>query len=99
MREAAADLDFEEAARLRDEIKRLRQIELAVVDDPTIKRVMIAQDSKLRRAVSPPSPRARGEGRDEGQGLPAEAQSAKAGPRAKLGRPGMRGGFKKPRGR
>ena len=24
MREAAADLDFEEAARLRDEIKRLR---------------------------------------------------------------------------
>ena len=35
MREAAADLDFEEAARLRDEIKRLRQTELAVVDDPT----------------------------------------------------------------
>ena len=35
MREAAADLDFEEAARLRDEIKRLRQTEMAVVDDPT----------------------------------------------------------------
>ncbi len=53
MREAAADLDFEEAARLRDELKRLRQTELAVVDDPTAKRVMLAQDSKLRRAVSP----------------------------------------------
>ena len=37
MREAAADLDFEEAARLRDEIKRLRTTELAVVDDPTAK--------------------------------------------------------------
>ena len=38
MRAAAADLDFEKAARLRDEIKRLRAAELAVVDDPTAKR-------------------------------------------------------------
>jgi excinuclease ABC subunit B len=37
MRAAAADLDFEEAARLRDEIKRLRSTELAVIDDPTAK--------------------------------------------------------------
>jgi excinuclease ABC subunit B len=35
MREAAADLDFEEAARLRDEVKRLRASELAVWEDPT----------------------------------------------------------------
>src|SRR5712691_11803273 len=35
MREAAADLDFEEAARLRDEVKRLRATELAVWEDPT----------------------------------------------------------------
>jgi excinuclease ABC subunit B len=34
MREAAADLEFEEAARLRDEIKRLQTVELAVADDP-----------------------------------------------------------------
>ena len=34
MREAASDLDFEEAARLRDEIKRLRATELAVSDNP-----------------------------------------------------------------
>ena len=34
MREAAADLDFETAARLRDEIKRLKAAELAVMDDP-----------------------------------------------------------------
>jgi excinuclease ABC subunit B len=37
MRAAAADLDFEEAARMRDELKRLRATELAVVDDPTAK--------------------------------------------------------------
>ncbi|MBI1202090.1 MAG: excinuclease ABC subunit UvrB [Rhodopseudomonas sp.] len=52
MREAAADLDFEEAARLRDEIKRLRQTELAVVDNPTVRNVMLGQDSKLRRAAT-----------------------------------------------
>ena len=34
MREAAADLEFEEAARLRDEVKRLRETELAIADDP-----------------------------------------------------------------
>ena len=34
MRAAAADLEFEEAARLRDEIKGLRQMELAIADDP-----------------------------------------------------------------
>ena len=34
MRDAAADLDFETAARLRDEIKRLREKELAIADDP-----------------------------------------------------------------
>ncbi|MFE1598529.1 excinuclease ABC subunit UvrB [Methylobacterium sp. ID0610] len=34
MRAAAADLDFEEAARLRDELKRLQATELAIADDP-----------------------------------------------------------------
>jgi excinuclease ABC subunit B len=60
MRAAAADLDFEEAARLRDEIKRLRATELAVIDDPTAKAIAIA------RGGPSPSPRLRGEGRDEG---------------------------------
>jgi excinuclease ABC subunit B len=46
MRAAAADLEFEEAARLRDEIKRLRQMELAVASDP------LAQQSELERAAS-----------------------------------------------
>ncbi len=34
MREAAADLEFETAARLRDEIKRLQAVELTVAGDP-----------------------------------------------------------------
>ena len=34
MREAAANLDFEEAAHLRDEVKRLQAVELAIGDDP-----------------------------------------------------------------
>ena len=46
MRAAAADLDFEEAARLRDEIKRLRATELAVVDDPTAKVVRLPAKGK-----------------------------------------------------
>ncbi|MFZ0986651.1 MAG: excinuclease ABC subunit UvrB, partial [Xanthobacteraceae bacterium] len=46
MRAAAADLDFEEAARLRDEIKRLRATELAVIDDPTAKFVSPSTTTK-----------------------------------------------------
>src|SRR5208282_6486654 len=34
MREAAANLEFEEAARLRDEVKRLRGVEMTIMDDP-----------------------------------------------------------------
>jgi excinuclease ABC subunit B len=46
MRTAAADLEFEAAARLRDEIKRLRQMELAVADDP------LARQSELEQMRS-----------------------------------------------
>ncbi len=34
MRKAAENLEFEEAARLRDELKRLEAVELAIADDP-----------------------------------------------------------------
>ena len=34
MKEAASDLEFEEAGRLRDEVKRLQATELAIADDP-----------------------------------------------------------------
>jgi excinuclease ABC subunit B len=46
MRAAAADLEFEEAARLRDEVKRLRQMELAIADDP------LARQSELEQTRS-----------------------------------------------
>jgi excinuclease ABC subunit B len=96
MREAAADLDFEEAARLRDEIKRLRQTELAVLDNPTARDVMAAQTKGLG------SPRRSGASREGGPHKPDldemgialahEVKPARESPRSKLGRPGMRGG-------
>ncbi|TIW61479.1 MAG: excinuclease ABC subunit UvrB, partial [Mesorhizobium sp.] len=39
MRDAAANLDFEKAARIRDEIKRLREMELSISDDPLAREV------------------------------------------------------------
>jgi excinuclease ABC subunit B len=52
MRDAAADLDFEKAARLRDEIKRLKETELAVMDDPLARDTGIenTKDSRKRKA-------------------------------------------------
>jgi excinuclease ABC subunit B len=99
MREAAADLNFEEAARLRDEVKRLRATELAVIDDPTAKRIS-------------PSPGGGGSAREARRGGVSGARTAGPrkpnldemgpgpesapyrGPRSTMGRPGMRGGFK-----
>ncbi|MFS8113705.1 excinuclease ABC subunit UvrB [Rhizobium jaguaris] len=46
MRDAAADLDFEKAARLRDEIKRLKAAELAVMDDPMAREEARSIESK-----------------------------------------------------
>ncbi len=48
MRAAAADLEFEEAARLRDEVKRLKAVELAVMDDPLARDPSAAQDRRSR---------------------------------------------------
>ncbi|MEO1024068.1 MAG: excinuclease ABC subunit UvrB [Pseudomonadota bacterium] len=50
MRKAAEDLEFEEAARLRDEIKRLEAVELAVAADP------MARQSEIREAVEKGQP-------------------------------------------
>src|SRR5688572_21468563 len=43
MLEAAGNLEFEEAARLRDEIKRLRETELAIADDPLARQGEVAE--------------------------------------------------------
>ena len=45
MRKAAENLEFEDAARMRDEIKRLEAVELAVADDP------LARQSAVEEAV------------------------------------------------
>ena len=50
MRDAAADLEFEEAARLRDEVKRLEAVELAVSDDPLARQSAI--EAAAEEAVS-----------------------------------------------
>jgi excinuclease ABC subunit B len=56
MRNAAADLDFETAARLRDEIKRLKAAELAVMDDPMARQEAKAMEGggKKGKASSDP---------------------------------------------
>ena len=45
MRTAAADLDFEEAARLRDELKRLQATELMISDDPMARQSDVERDA------------------------------------------------------
>ncbi|WP_298438335.1 excinuclease ABC subunit UvrB [uncultured Jannaschia sp.] len=43
MRKAAENLEFEEAARLRDEVKRLEAVDLVVSDDPLARQSAVAQ--------------------------------------------------------
>ena len=46
MRKAAENLEFEEAARLRDEIKRLEAVDLAVADDPLARQQAVDRASE-----------------------------------------------------
>ena len=66
MKEAAGNLEFEQAARLRDEIKRLQAVELAVGDDPLARQTDVeavagafAGERKYGRAANLPSTRPR----------------------------------------
>ena len=49
MRKAAENLEFEEAARLRDEIKRLEAVDLAIADDPLARQSAV--DDAVEAAV------------------------------------------------
>ncbi len=85
MRTAAADLEFEEAARLRDEVKRLRQMELAIANDP------LARQSELERsAASADLSRPHKPSLDEMGPHNREIPLRKAKPRSKSGKPGTR---------
>jgi excinuclease ABC subunit B len=65
MKEAAGNLEFEEAARLRDEIKRLQTVELAIGDDPLARQTAIEAigggykgERKFGKAANTPATRA-----------------------------------------
>jgi excinuclease ABC subunit B len=66
MREAAADLEFETAARLRDEIKRLQETELAVADDPFARQsevdARVADQTGVKKEAAPRKPKRRRKG-------------------------------------
>ena len=85
MRTAAADLEFEEAARLRDEVKRLRQMELAIANDP------LARQSELERSASSVDlSRPHKPSLDEMGPHNREIPLRKAKPRSRSGKPGTR---------
>ena len=78
MHAAAADLEFEAAARLRDEIKRLRETELAIADDPLARQGDVEEKAgayrgerryavagKLPAGRKRPSPKPSGQGESE----------------------------------
>ncbi|MEM7732287.1 MAG: excinuclease ABC subunit UvrB [Pseudomonadota bacterium] len=54
MRKAAENLEFEEAARLRDEVKRLEAVDLAVADDPMARQsaVEAASEAAVGRSTA-----------------------------------------------
>src|SRR5205085_550321 len=59
MLDAAGNLDFEEAARLRDEIKRLRETELVLADDPLARQEDVeARAGAFSRGGKPGAPSA-----------------------------------------
>ncbi len=51
MRAAAGNLEFEEAARLRDEIRRLQATELAIADDPFARQSAVEESVEKFRAA------------------------------------------------
>ncbi|MAM60679.1 excinuclease ABC subunit UvrB [Maritimibacter sp. UBA3975] len=67
MRKAAENLEFEEAARLRDEVKRLEAVDLAVADDPMARQAAVEaageKATKGRSTAGRPGQRAGRKGR------------------------------------
>ncbi|MEG4798909.1 UvrB/UvrC motif-containing protein, partial [Microcoleus sp. LAD1_D1] len=49
-------LDFEKAARLRDEIKRLKAVELAAMDDPIARQEASSAEGARGKNLAPPPP-------------------------------------------
>nr|WP_295979258.1 excinuclease ABC subunit UvrB [uncultured Agrobacterium sp.] len=91
MRDAAADLDFEKAARLRDEIKRLKAAELATMDDPMAKeeaRTVEGGGKNNRRSRLPiSSPEGDAATNESGKSLFAKPALDEMGPGSDAGKP------------
>ena len=94
MREAAANLEFEEAARLRDELKRLQETELLVGADPMARQQSLedqagayAGERKYGRAANLPANRPHRPASDE-MG-PHNLGGGEAGPAARARKPGL----------
>jgi excinuclease ABC subunit B len=77
MRKAAENLEFEEAARLRDEVKRLEAVELAVADDPLARQSETIEEAVEEAVKMPSAARTR---RTRAPGLPARRQFDPPGP-------------------
>ncbi|MCJ7527670.1 MAG: excinuclease ABC subunit UvrB [Methyloceanibacter sp.] len=92
MRAAAADLEFEEAARLRDEVKRLRQMELAIANDPLARQYELdnARSSGAKRGSADEDPLSRPHKPtlDEMGPHNREIPLKRSRPRSKSGKPG-----------
>jgi excinuclease ABC subunit B len=82
MKEAAADLEFEEAGRIRDEIKRLQATELAIADDP------FARQEAIEEAAAAAAASRRPEREDEARtpGRAPASRGGRAGSRPARGR-------------
>ncbi|MGE0503141.1 MAG: excinuclease ABC subunit UvrB [Rhizobiaceae bacterium] len=93
MRDAAADLDFETAARLRDEIKRLTELELSVSDDPLAREVESQSPSSGREKGKHNKGVARHRTADEQERFRKLDEDRAAEAAAKAARPNM---FRKP---
>ncbi|MFT6105473.1 MAG: excinuclease ABC subunit B [Paracoccaceae bacterium] len=60
MRKAAENLEFEEAARLRDEVKRLEVVEMTIADDPMARQFAVAKAAEDAQKSSGRSTAGRG---------------------------------------
>ena len=67
MRRAAENLEFEEAARLRDEVKRLETVELTVADDPLARQYAVEKAVENVKKSSGRSTGGRAGGRSGGR--------------------------------
>ncbi|KPQ09862.1 MAG: excinuclease ABC subunit UvrB [Saliniramus fredricksonii] len=98
MREAAANLEFEEAARLRDELKRLQETELMIGDDPMSRQSAI-EDGAGRYGGGGGSGKGRGKGRGGGASRAAKPGLDDMGPGTDRERPLGAEGYVRPAGR